>query len=52
MVRVTVREALLHCQARVEHEYSAVRPWGQQTSLLGRGFEVRVIVLQRDVDVF
>lgn len=52
LLTMTVGLVSPHRQARVEQENAAVGPWRQQAAILRRCFEVRVIFLQRNVDVF
>lgn len=52
VVGVAVGFGRLDCQAGVEHQHAAVRPGGEQASVLGGRAEGGVVVFQRDVHVF
>jgi len=38
-------------ESSIEHEHTTVGPWRQESTLIGRRFEVREIVFQGGVDV-
>lgn len=51
LARMAVRLVRPHRQARVEKQHAAVGPRRQEAAVVGRGFEVGVVLFQRNVHV-